>query len=108
MRNNPTLVKPKKKHVPQRSCIICRRKTNKFSLFRLVLDEKGRVIFDKKQALPGRGAYVCPEQECVAKLLTKHGDKRLRYAFKGRFREIPSKTIDEILAALKPLKGGNG
>ena len=75
---------------------------------RLVLDEKGRVIFDKKQVLPGRGAYVCPAQECVAKLLTKHGDKRLRHAFKGRAKEILPRTIDGILAALKSQEGGNG
>lgn len=75
---------------------------------RLVLDERGRVIFDKDQHSSGRGAYVCPKDGCVAKLLTKHGDKRLRHAFRGRARELPQKTIDEILAALASREGGNG
>ncbi len=74
---------------------------------RLVTDEKGKVIFDEKQRLPGRGAYVCPEDACVAKLLTKHGDKRLRWAFRGKVRELPQKTIDKLLAALKSREGGN-
>ncbi len=101
-------VKVKKRHIPQRSCIICGQKTAKGALFRLVLDERGRVIFDQNQRLPGRGAYVCPKDGCVAKLLTKHGDKRLRYAFRGRARELPQKTIDQILAALASPEGGNG
>lgn len=73
-----------------------------------MLDEKGWVIFDEQQRLPGRGAYVCPAHVCVAKLLTKHGDKRLRYAFRGRAKGIAQKTIDGILAALEPREGGNG
>ncbi len=73
----------------------------------MVLDERGCVLFDEKQRLPGRGAYVCPTDACVAKLFTKHGDKRLRWAFKGRARELPQKTIDRILAMIASRKGGN-
>ncbi|WP_456369592.1 YlxR family protein [Thermodesulfatator atlanticus] len=93
--------KARKRHVPQRSCIICKEKKDKHKLLRLVLDERGRVLFDADHRLPGRGAYVCSEDTCVAKLLTKHGDKRLRYAFKGKAKELPQKTIDEILARLR-------
>jgi len=74
---------------------------------RLVLDEKGRVLFDERQRILGRGAYVCPAHACVAKLFTKHGDKRLRWAFKGRVRELPQKTIDRILATIESREGGN-
>ncbi len=94
-----------KRHIPQRSCIICKKKTAKHELLRLVADEKGRILFDEKQRLPGRGAYVCPAQPCVAKLFTKHGDKRLRYAFRGKARELPQKTIDKILEILTVSKG---
>jgi predicted RNA-binding protein YlxR (DUF448 family) len=78
----------------------------KQALWRLALDERGRVIFDAKQRLPGRGAYVCPQDACVAKLLTKHGEKRLRYAFRGRAKEIEHKTIEALLAALGSREGG--
>ncbi|AEH44097.1 protein of unknown function DUF448 [Thermodesulfatator indicus DSM 15286] len=91
----------KKRHVPQRSCIICKKKTAKHKLLRLALDERGRVVLDVKAKRPGRGAYVCPSDACVAKLLTKHGEKRLRWAFKGKAKEITPKTIDEILVILK-------
>ena len=76
-------------------------------MLRLVADEKGRILFDEKQRLPGRGAYVCPAQPCVAKLFTKHGDKRLRYAFRGKARELPQKTIDKILEIFNRIEGGN-
>ncbi|OAG27474.1 YlxR family protein [Thermodesulfatator autotrophicus] len=91
----------KRRHVPQRSCIICKKKTAKHKLLRLALDEKGRVVLDKEYKQPGRGAYLCPDDSCVAKLLTRHGEKRLRWAFKGKAKDITPKTIDEILAILK-------
>lgn len=50
---------------------------------------------------------MCRAQSCVAKLLTKHGEKRLRYAFKGRGQGMAHKTIEAILAALGSREGGN-
>ena len=87
-------------------CLICGRKTAKAALWRLALDERGWVVFDQKQRLPGRGAYVCPTDACVGKLLTKHGEKRLRYAFKGRTQGLAQKTIEALLAALASREGG--
>lgn len=45
-----------------RTCIGCRKIKPKSSLLRLV--KKGNeIVFDLKQKMPGRGAYVC-NQEC--------------------------------------------
>ncbi len=99
-------LKEKKRHIPQRTCIICGRKTAKCTLWRLTLDEKGQIILDSKQRLPGRGAYICPSDQCVSKLLTKHGEKRLRYAFRGRAGEINHRLIETLLAALALREGG--
>ncbi len=100
------MVPKKRGHVPQRTCLICGKKTAKRALWRLTLDEKGRVVFDERQKLPGRGAYVCPSNQCIAKLLTKHGEKRLRYAFRGRAKEIDHRLIETLLAALASREGG--
>ncbi len=99
-------LKQKKKHIPERTCIICGRKTAKYTLWRLTLDEKGKVIFDYKQKLPGRGAYICPNNQCISKLFTKRGEKRLRYAFRGKAKEINNKLIESLLAALASWEGG--
>jgi|GEM_PF-386996 len=50
---------------PIRTCIGCRKKRAKSMLMRLALDEEGRVVWDAKQVLPGRGAYLCPNRGCL-------------------------------------------
>ncbi|MFO8030923.1 MAG: DUF448 domain-containing protein [Desulfohalobiaceae bacterium] len=60
----------KKKHVPYRTCIICRQKLPKSTMQRFVCgqEEQGySLLQDTSQTKPGRGFYVCSE-ECQAKL----------------------------------------
>jgi predicted RNA-binding protein YlxR (DUF448 family) len=54
---------PKPKHVPQRTCIACRRVGGKRSLLRLVRTEAG-VEIDPTGKKAGRGAYLHPYQVC--------------------------------------------
>lgn len=53
----------RERHVPQRSCIVCREKTDKQRLTRLVRTPDG-VIVDASGRLPGRGAYLCDQPAC--------------------------------------------
>ena len=57
---------------PQRTCIGCRRVRSKSELVRLVLDGE-TVAIDRSKAMPGRGAYVCPEGDCFKKAARKSG-----------------------------------
>ncbi|OAQ20487.1 YlxR family protein [Thermosulfurimonas dismutans] len=92
----------KGKHVPIRTCIFCGRKMAKYELLRLVLDDEKRPIWDRKKCLPGRGAYVCPRDECLRKLETQKGRRRLAKAFRGRLaRENP-----ELFKVLIEAAGG--
>jgi len=52
------------KHIPQRTCLACREIKAKRELVRLVRisDKNVEVDIDGKKA--GRGAYLCPAQEC--------------------------------------------
>lgn len=52
-------------HPPIRTCIGCRKKRAKSMLIRLALDEEGQVVWDIKQVLPGRGAYLCSSRTCL-------------------------------------------
>jgi hypothetical protein len=54
---------PKPKHVPQRTCIACRKVENKRSFVRLVRTETG-VEIDPTGKKAGRGAYLCANQQC--------------------------------------------
>lgn len=51
------------KHVPQRTCVACRRVAGKRSLIRLVRGASG-VAIDAGGKLPGRGMYLHPNQRC--------------------------------------------
>ncbi len=52
------------KHVPQRTCVVCRQVRAKRDLIRLVRVADGRVEVDPTGRKPGRGAYLCSASEC--------------------------------------------
>ena len=53
-----------KKH-PQRQCVGCREMKDKRELIRVVKSPEGELSLDFKGRKPGRGAYVCPDPECL-------------------------------------------
>lgn len=52
------------RHVPQRTCIACRKVDAKRGLTRLVRLPEGRVAIDGTGKRAGRGAYLCAERGC--------------------------------------------
>jgi len=55
------------RHTPQRSCIACRRVRGKPELLRIVRTPLGDVQVDPTGKLAGRGAYLCRNEDCVAR-----------------------------------------
>ena len=53
------------KKIPMRKCVGCREMKPKKELIRVVRSPEGAVSLDFKGKLPGRGAYVCPDAECL-------------------------------------------
>jgi hypothetical protein len=62
---------PRQKHIPQRTCIVCRRTDAKRGLMRIVRDAEGRVHFDAIGKRPGRGAYLCHNPSCWEQALKR-------------------------------------
>lgn len=60
---------PKVKKVPQRMCVGCGQLKSKKELLRVVRTPDGVIELDTSPAgkKPGRGAYLCPDKECLAK-----------------------------------------
>ena len=50
-----------RKHIPQRTCVACRKVKPKRELVRLIRIADGSVEFDTSGKRAGRGAYLCPE-----------------------------------------------
>jgi predicted RNA-binding protein YlxR (DUF448 family) len=56
-------VKPRVKHIPQRTCVGCREVLEKRSLIRIVRTEEG-IKIDPSGKLNGRGAYLHEQRSC--------------------------------------------
>ena len=55
---------PRPKHVPLRTCIVCRQERGKRELVRIVRTPDGRVQVDPTGKQAGRGAYLCRARAC--------------------------------------------
>ena len=55
------------KKIPQRQCMGCRERKNKRDMIRVVRTTEGTVSLDFGGKMTGRGAYVCPDMECLKK-----------------------------------------
>jgi predicted RNA-binding protein YlxR (DUF448 family) len=67
------------KHVPERTCIVCRQKRPKWELVRIVRTPQGALEIDNRGKKAGRGAYLCRTRDCFESGLKR---KRLEYALK--------------------------
>ena len=55
------------KKIPQRQCMGCRERKEKKAMIRVVRTPEGDVRLDFSGKLNGRGAYICPNPECLQK-----------------------------------------
>ena len=55
---------PRPKHVPQRTCVVCRSERGKRELVRIVRTPDGEVHVDLTGKVAGRGAYLCKARPC--------------------------------------------
>ncbi len=55
------------KKIPQRQCMGCHERKAKRELIRVVRGTDGVVSLDFGGKLNGRGAYLCPDAECLKK-----------------------------------------
>ena len=51
------------KHIPERTCVVCREKAGKRTLVRIVRTVDG-IQVDRTGKMNGRGAYVCDRDSC--------------------------------------------
>ena len=56
------------KKIPQRQCMGCRERKPKRDMIRIVRGPDGQVRLDFGGKMNGRGAYICPNPECLKKV----------------------------------------
>ena len=55
------------KKIPQRQCMGCRERKAKREMIRVVRGTDGNVSLDFGGKMNGRGAYICPNPDCLKK-----------------------------------------
>ena len=56
------------KNIPERTCVICKEKKDKSSLFRIAKISENKYQFDEKQKMQSRAIYVCKTHECIKRI----------------------------------------
>ena len=79
---------------PERLCVGCREKHPKGELIRIVRAPSGDVSIDATGKSPGRGAYLCPREEC---LLAARKHNGLAWSFKGRVAPAVYDALEDVV-----------
>jgi predicted RNA-binding protein YlxR (DUF448 family) len=85
----------KSRKIPLRICVGCRGKKPKKELVRIVRTPEGAVMLDPTGKKSGRGAYICPQKDCLQKALK---GKRLE---KNLEQTISQEVIDQLSSWLE-------
>lgn len=64
------------KKIPLRQCIGCGEMKTKKELLRILRTEDGNIVLDATGRKNGRGAYICPNTECLKKAIKSKGLER--------------------------------
>ena len=64
------------KKIPQRQCIGCGEMKGKKEMIRVIKTAEGEILLDATGRKNGRGAYLCPSEECLKKAIRNKGLER--------------------------------
>jgi uncharacterized protein len=97
-----TVTLDKESHVPERTCILTRRKGTKDELIRLALGADGTVAPDVRARAPGRGAWIGVTRAGLDEANAKGKLKgALQRAFKTSDAKVPADLGERIEQALR-------
>ena len=88
------------KKIPQRQCMGCRERKAKKEMIRVVRCTDGTVSLDFGGKMNGRGAYICPDPECLKRALkSKALDRSLEVT-------IPEEVYDRLEREIEVAQNG--
>ena len=88
------------KKIPQRQCMGCRERKPKRDMIRVVRCTDGTVSLDFSGKLNGRGAYVCPDMECLKKA------QKAKALERSLEVEIPQEVYDRLAKEMEGAANG--
>lgn len=85
------------KQIPLRQCVGCREMKSKNTMARIIRTPEGNIFLDKTGRMNGRGAYICLNQECLAKAIKTRGiEKALKVQISDEIYAAISKELINI------------
>ena len=87
------------KKIPQRQCMGCRERKAKRELIRIVRMTDGNVTVDFGGKLNGRGAYICPDPECLRKA------RKAKSLERSLEVDIPEEVYDRLDKEMEASRG---
>ena len=82
--------------IPMRQCLGCRIMKPKRELIRAVKSPEGEISLDFRGKASGRGAYICPDKDCLKKAIKS---RALERAFSSQIPDEVYKLLEEQMEA---------
>lgn len=93
----------RRKHIPQRTCLGCRKVRPKREMVRIVRTPDQGVEIDQTGKRSGRGAYLCRQKACWDIALKK---ERLEYALKTNLTDEERTMLQQFAQGLPATEEG--
>ena len=95
------------KKIPMRQCIGCSEMKSKKDLLRILRTENEEIILDATGRKNGRGAYICPNTECLKKAKKSRGlERSFKIQVSDEIYDSLTKEIERIEKSVR--NAGNG
>ena len=86
------------KKVPLRQCIGCGETKSKKEMIRILKTESEGIVLDATGRKNGRGAYVCPDGECLKKAIKSRGlDRSFKMTVPREVYETLEKEMERLV-----------
>jgi predicted RNA-binding protein YlxR (DUF448 family) len=96
---------PRRRRVPERTCIVCKARIGKKDLVRVAKPEGGLVRVDETGKGTGRGAYVCRSIECWTAAAL---DRRIEHALRQKLGPEDRAALQEWARLAELVETGAG
>ena len=90
------------KKIPVRQCVACRQQKEKPQLARVTRTPDGKILYDPKGKVSGRGAYLCKSVSCLDKAI------KSRALSRALDFEIPDEVYQTLRQQFAQEEGADG
>ncbi|MCI8488971.1 MAG: YlxR family protein [Lachnospiraceae bacterium] len=85
------------KKIPMRQCVGCREMKPKRELIRIIRTAEEELLIDATGKKNGRGAYICPNRDCLKKAVKSKGlERSLKIAIPQEIYQDFEKEMEKV------------